>query len=527
MEALLLGLLYMWVWTENSIWPIPRLSEIGMLGAFIGLCYGDLAQGCVLGGTLGLIYISNFAYGASVPSDTAMAGVIAIPMAIKFGFTSGEALAIAVPFGVLGALMNNARRAFAGTWWRMAQKDIQNKTYNKLFIYGMVGPLVQNFICRLLPVTVLLYLFGTAGGNAIANMPAWLSNAFTMMGTMLPGVGLVLCLSIMGNRTLLPYAVIGFFLLGRFNFKMVEVALFGGVLGLLHTMFTAEEDEDEDDEEEENEPIKGMFSTAQIVFFCWYWYAFYRASQCMEYFYGTGNAWLMSYNMKKIYKDDADGLQKAMERALEPWISHPPAGCWMLTMQFAMEEDIAAHGDPDGTKGQAISAIKTGFMGPFAGIGDTIMGSVTLPIMRSFAYTTMLQGSAAGLIPLFIYEALGEAMLIFSGVVGYKAGVGAILKIVDTPLFARILTVAIIIGMTTMGALSASYVVVKTTMVFEDAEAGVTFTLQEKIDAIMPNLLTFIYMCMLLFIQVKGYKTTTVMLITVIIALAGSVLGIW
>lgn len=527
LEAFLLGLLYMYTWTEFCTWPIPAPGEIGTMGLLLGLCYGDVATGCILGGTIGLINISNFAYGASVPSDTAMAGVIAIPMGIKFGFSSGEALAIAVPFGVLGALINNVRRAFAGTWWRLSQKAIEERKYNRLFTYAVWGPLAQNFVCRLLPVTLLLFLLGTAGGNAIANMPSWLSSAFNMMGLMLPGVGLILCISIMGNRSLLPYAVIGFFLLGRFGFMMVEVALFGIILGMLHTLFTAEDEEEEEEDEEEEEAVKGMFSTWDMCWFSWYWLLLYRASQCMEYFYGTGNAAFMYYDMKKIYKDDEDGLQKAMERALEPWITHPMWGLWMLGAQFAMEEDIAKNGDPDGDKGRAISAMKTGFMGPFAGIGDTISGSVLLPIVRSFSYTTYLTGSWTGIIPIWLLDTFNEVVGFISCTIGYRAGINSILKIIDTPLFKKLLTIAIVTGMVTMGALSASYVVIKTTIVFVDEEAGVEFNLQDKLDAIMPNLLTFLYMCLLLAMQIKGRKTTTMMLVTVAIALVGAIIGLW
>ena len=248
-EAVLLGLLYLWCWCEMNPFPIPGPGDPGAMGVLLGLCYGDLPTGCILGGTIGLMYISNFAYGAAVPSDTSMAGVIAIPMALKFGLTAGEAVAVAVPFGIMGALLNNMRRAFAGNYWRWSQKAIADRKYNKLFVYAFWCPLIQNVIVRFLPVFLLLYLFGTAGGNAVANMPKWLSGAFGMMGTMLPGVGLVLCISIMGNRSLLPYAVIGFFLLGRFGFKMVEVAVLAIFLGMLHTLFTATDDEDENQNE--------------------------------------------------------------------------------------------------------------------------------------------------------------------------------------------------------------------------------------------------------------------------------------
>ena len=528
-EAFLLGLCYMWCWCEMNFFPIPHIGDPGWLGVVFGLCYGDVKTGCIIGATIGLMYISNFAYGAAVPSDTSMAGVIAIPMALKFGLTAGEAVAVAVPFGILGALVNNIRRAFAGTYWRQSQKAIENRKYKMLKVYATFEPLLVNFLIRCLPVTILLAVFGTAGGNAIANMPSWLSRAFGMMGTMLPGVGLVLCISIMGNRSLLPYAVIGFFMVGRFGFKMFEVALLAIFLGLLHTLFTAEdEDEEEDDEEiEERAEVKGQFSTFSMIVFYWFWSMFYRSSQCMEYFYGTGNACYMQPWVKKIYKNDPDGLQKCMRRCLEPWITHPAWGFWMLSAQLAMEEDIALNGDPSGLKGQAISAMKTGFMGPFAGIGDTITGSIRLPIVRSFCYATLLTGSPSGLIIMYLNNLLGFAEGAISAIIGYKAGINSILKIIGTPTFARLLTIAIVVGMTTMGGLSASYVRINPTLEYKNEETGVDVKLADKLDAIMPNLLTFAYMCMLVAMQFKNVKTTTMMWVTVVIALAGALLKLW
>ena len=447
-ESILLGALYLWAWMEFIIWPIPRLTnEVGYVAVILGLAYGEMETALVMGGTIGLMYISNFSYGATPPSDTSIAGIIAIPMAIKFGLTAGEAVAIAVPFGLLGALINNMRRAFNGIWWRLGSKAVSERKYNKLIRYQLLGPFAVNIVCRFLPLTLMLYFCGTAAGNAVASMPDWLSNAFSMMGKMLPGVGLVLCISIMGNRSMLPYAVIGFFLLGRFGFVMVEVAIFGIVLGMLHTLFTADPDMELDDDDDEEVEYQGMFSTKDMVIFAWYWTCFYRVSQCMEYFYGLGNGSMMYYNMRKIYKDDEDGLQKAMERALEPWISHPMWGAWMLGAQFAMEEDIAKNGDPTEEKGQAISAMKTGFMGPFAGIGDTIYGSILNPICRSFAYTAFLKGDVLGVIPIFVLYTANNIVGLISCAIGYKAGVGKILKIVNTPLFKRILTIAIVTGM--------------------------------------------------------------------------------
>ena len=132
-----------------------------------------------------------------------------------------------------------------------------------------------------------------------------------------------------------------------------------------------------------------------------------------------------------------------------------------------------------------------------------------------------------GVIPIFVLYTANNIVGLISCAIGYKAGVGKILKIVNTPLFKRILTIAIVTGMMAMGALSADYVSIKTSIEFVDEEAGVEFNLQDKLDAIMPNLLTFIFMATLVFLQMKGKKPTTMMLITVIIALVGAIVGIW
>jgi len=421
----------------------------------------------------------------------------------------------------------------------MSYKAVEDRQYNKIWTYGMLYPQICNVLVRWLPVTLLLYLFGKQGGEAIANMPGWLNNAFGMMSRMLPGVGLCLCISIMGMRSLVPYCIIGFFLVGRFKFMMVEVAVIGIVLGMLHTLLALDDDDYDDEDDEEYVPLKGRFSTRDIVWWYYKYSSLYRQSQCMEYFYGTGNAMVMMTEMKRIYGDDEDGLQKGMFRALDPYITHPSTGSWMLTAQLAMEEDIAVNGDPDGNKGTAITSLKTGFMGPFAGIGDTIWGSVGLPIVRSFAYAQYLTGSWTGYLYSFVYGTIsGMVTGITSSIIGYKAGLGTIIKVIATPIFKRVLIIAIIVGMTTMGALSASYVSVKTTMTFEQtitttddsgkqAEALVQVPIQEKLDQIMPNLLTFLYMALMVWMQFSSYKTTTMMLVSVAIATVGAILRIW
>ena len=51
-----------------------------------------------------------------MPSDPALASAIAIPIALGVGMNAEAAVALAVPFGVLGVFMDQLRRTINATW---------------------------------------------------------------------------------------------------------------------------------------------------------------------------------------------------------------------------------------------------------------------------------------------------------------------------------------------------------------------------------------------------------------------------
>ena len=82
-----------------------------VLGVIIGLVYGDVAKGLMYGATIQLMYMGGIEAGGNIPSDQGLASCIAIPAAIATNLDPAAAVALAVPFGVLGVLINNVRGA--------------------------------------------------------------------------------------------------------------------------------------------------------------------------------------------------------------------------------------------------------------------------------------------------------------------------------------------------------------------------------------------------------------------------------
>ena len=80
-------------------------------GLLVGLILGDPVTGIVVGATIQLIYLGVMSTGGSMPSDQSLAGVLGTALAIAGGLSTEEALAIAVPIGLLGTLVYQGKMA--------------------------------------------------------------------------------------------------------------------------------------------------------------------------------------------------------------------------------------------------------------------------------------------------------------------------------------------------------------------------------------------------------------------------------
>lgn len=63
--------------------------------------------------------------GGNVPSDPALAACIAIPIAVKANMDPNLAIALAIPFGVIGVFLDQLRRTLNAAWVHMADKHAE------------------------------------------------------------------------------------------------------------------------------------------------------------------------------------------------------------------------------------------------------------------------------------------------------------------------------------------------------------------------------------------------------------------
>ena len=262
-----------------------------------------------------------------------------------------------------------------------------------------------------------------------------------------------------------------------------------------------------------NKDLRGVYNT---------WYFSTELSNSYERLQALAFCNAISKPLRKLYKDD-EKYKEALKRHLQFYNSEGTFGCMIHGIALSMEEQRAAGADiPDG----AITGIKTGLMGPVAGIGDTIIWGTMKAIILALGCTFAMQGQALGAFIPFLFPIFGYIIGWYCLKFGYKAGKESIMKIMQSGLINDIITGSSILGLFMMGALSSSYVKVKTVLQFSVENAD-PIIVQDILDQILPGILPLAAIFgIYYYFTHKGANYNKVIFALLGISLVGALLGI-
>ena len=101
----------------------------------------------------------------------------------------------------------------------------------------------------------------------------------------------------------------------------------------------------------------------------WKWTFFSHSNYNYERLQASGILQSMSHIPAKLYPDNPEEQKKFMQRHMSFYNTEPHFGGIINGMVLAMEEERANGAE---IEDDAVNSIKTGLMGPMAGIGDTL-----------------------------------------------------------------------------------------------------------------------------------------------------------
>lgn len=255
------------------------------------------------------------------------------------------------------------------------------------------------------------------------------------------------------------------------------------------------------------------------------WYMF--AWQCVNYerFVSLGFTSSINHILAKLYKDEEE-LKEALTRHMEFFNTEPYIGVVILGIVVAMEEERAAKGE-EVVPAESITTVKTGLMGPLAGIGDTINQSILYPLFLAIGCGLTLDNNLGLIGPLvFIILSCGSQWLEawYFAQLGYRFGRDAITKILAGGTMDKIIHAAGIVGCMVMGALTVNYVSLATGITFGSGDSVVA--LQSQLDAILPSMLPLLVVLLCTYLFKKGATPTKVMGVLIVLVTVLAIIGI-
>lgn len=215
-----------------------------VVAVFAGLITGNMASAMIIGAGLQLVYLGvTSTPGGNVPSDPALAACIAIPLGVAANMSPETAIALAIPFGVLGVFVDQLRRTTNAFWVHMADRYAENADANGVIRAAFLYPAAMGFLIRF-PIVFIIDYFGVSVAQRLVEvLPLWLSHSFEIMGGILPALGFAITLTVIGKKSLIPFFIIGFFTVMYLNLNTMAVAIMATCVALLLNLFQLKEEE--------------------------------------------------------------------------------------------------------------------------------------------------------------------------------------------------------------------------------------------------------------------------------------------
>ena len=207
-----------------------------VVGVVAGLIYGDLKQGLIIGGGIAAAFAGIIAPGGNLPTDSALAATTVIPIALATGLSAEQAIAFAVPMGLVGSFVTNLRKIVNVIFVHRADKCAENGDSAGLTRCAIIYPPLIELPLLFLPV-FLVVMFGQDAMLAFMNsVPTWVMHGLEVAGGVMPAIGFALIMNMIGKPKMIPYTIVGFILVKCMGLNNITAGLLAGCAAFLVVM---------------------------------------------------------------------------------------------------------------------------------------------------------------------------------------------------------------------------------------------------------------------------------------------------
>ena len=250
----------------------------------------------------------------------------------------------------------------------------------------------------------------------------------------------------------------------------------------------------------------------------WDWMFWNLSVQNFERMEGPAIVKMLADVREELYPGDLEAQKEMLERHYIFFNTEPFLGSIVPGIVLGMEHEMAQGGD---VQPEFINSIKTALMGPFAGIGDSLLPGTLCPILLSIALGLCKNGEIIG--PLFyviVFLAVMFPLTWFLFSYGVKAGANAAELVLAGGIKDKVTKAAETVGLIVVGAVTASYTHVNVGLVYTSGDLSIDIA--SILNSLLPGLSVLIMALISYVLMVKKKWTVNkMMLFFLIVAIVG------
>ena len=224
--------------TRTWLYPI-------WVGFLVALAMGQPMVGMKAAAYIQLTYLGWITAGGTMPGNLMVAGVFGTALTLLSGADPSLAPTFAVPFSLLGILINQAYMTINAFWVHRADKMLDEGNITGMRMMNYIPSGLTALVLYGIPAFSLVYFGGDFAQSALAAIPDPVIQALNVVGGLMPALGIAMLLSFLGKKKILAFFFIGYFATVYAGIDTMAITVFAAAIGVLIFFFTNEEKEEE------------------------------------------------------------------------------------------------------------------------------------------------------------------------------------------------------------------------------------------------------------------------------------------
>lgn len=247
-------------WFSHSVtrtWLYPIWS-----GFLVALAMGDPVTGMKAAAYIQLTYLGWITAGGTMPGNLMVAGIFGTALTILSGASPKLAPTFAVPFSLLGILINQAYMTINSFWVHRADKCLEKNDITGMRIMNYVPSGITSLVLYGIPAFVLVYFGGDFAQTALKAIPQSLIDALSVVGGLMPALGIAMLLTFLSKKKIIAFFFIGYFATVYGKLDTMAITVFAVAIAVIMYFYTGQKQQvatatagtseaDIDDDEEE------------------------------------------------------------------------------------------------------------------------------------------------------------------------------------------------------------------------------------------------------------------------------------